>query len=243
MRSRSRRMPRAVRSPEDPLEPRSAVRTSMRSIEGNPLGGPPGASVRAGEACGTSPLGWSWSICGVTRRMATSRRFSSSASSWATLSMACSMIVTSGRTFEYASATSRLVASSKMWAIRTRFPSDRCCILLGESEQLPRVAEECFAPGREGDMTAVAHEETRAELILELADLLRKCRLADVELVRRPAEVKLIGHHYEVAHQAQVEVHAYPQGTPGCRTGDTPPDRSSVPPTSIMSEWLSIQVE
>ena len=56
-------------------------------------------------------------------------------------------------------------------------------------------------------MTAVAGEETRTELVLELANLLRKSRLADVELVRRPAEVKLIGHHYEVAHQAQVEVH------------------------------------
>ena len=59
-------------------------------------------------------------------------------------------------------------------------------------------------------MTTVADKQARTELVLELADLLRKSRLADMELVRRPAEVKLIGHHYEVAHQAQVEVHAYP---------------------------------
>ena len=79
---------------------------------------------------------------------------------------------------------------------------------VGEGKQFLRVAVEAFAPDREGDMTTVAHKETRTELILELADLLRQCRLADVELVRRPAEVKLIGHHYEVAHEAQVEVHA-----------------------------------
>ena len=73
---------------------------------------------------------------------------------------------------------------------------------------------EAFAPDSEGNMTAVAHKEAHAKLILELADLLRKCWLADVELVRRPAEVKLIGHHYEVAHQAQVEVHAHPPARP-----------------------------
>jgi hypothetical protein len=81
---------------------------------------------------------------------------------------------------------------------------------LGKSEQLLRVEKECLAPSRESDVTAIAYEEARSELILELANLLRKCRLADVELVRRPAEVKLIGHHYEVAHQAQVEVHDCP---------------------------------
>ena len=79
---------------------------------------------------------------------------------------------------------------------------------VGEAEQLPRVAVEVFAPDCEGNMTTVAHKETRTELILELADLLRQCRLADMEPVRRSAEVKLIGHCYEVAHEAQVEVHA-----------------------------------
>jgi hypothetical protein len=78
---------------------------------------------------------------------------------------------------------------------------------LDEGKQLSRVAVEAFATGCESDMTTVAHEETRTELILELADLLRKCRLADVELARRSAEVKFIGHRYEVAHEARVEVH------------------------------------
>ena len=63
-------------------------------------------------------------------------------------------------------------------------------------------------------MTAIAHKELSAELILELADLLGECGLADVEPFRCPAEVELIGHRYEVAHEAQVEVHACPQSTP-----------------------------
>ena len=109
-----------------------------------------------------------------------------------------------------------------MWAIRIRLASGRCCNFSARSEQVPSVAEEVFASRREDDMTAVADEEARAELILELADLLRQCGLADVELLRRPAEVELLGHHYEVAHQAQVEVHGCPQGPPGCRAGDTP---------------------
>ena len=62
-------------------------------------------------------------------------------------------------------------------------------------------------------MTAVAHEQARPELVFELANLLRKSRLADVEPRRRPAEVKLVGHHDEVAHQAKVKVH----GCPGVR--------------------------
>ena len=80
---------------------------------------------------------------------------------------------------------------------------------LRQSEQLPSVAKKVFAPDSERNMTAVTDEETHAELILELADLLRECWLADVELVRRPAEVKFIGHHYEIANQTQVEVHGY----------------------------------
>jgi hypothetical protein len=81
---------------------------------------------------------------------------------------------------------------------------------VGQIEQFPCVAEEVFAPRREDDMTAIAHKESCAELILELADLFGECGLADMELVGSPAEVKLIGHRYEVAHEAQVEVHAYP---------------------------------
>src|SRR3984957_12711118 len=47
--------------------------------------------------------------------------------------------------------------------------------LLGEAEQVPCITEEVCASRREDDMTAVADEEARAELVLELADLLGQC--------------------------------------------------------------------
>ena len=88
------------------------------------------------------------------------------------LSIACSMIVTSGWAFEYVSATSRLVASSKMWAILMRFPSGRCCILSARFSSSRASSRKASPRGRECDMTAVADKELSAELILELADLL-----------------------------------------------------------------------
>ena len=85
---------------------------------------------------------------------------------------------------------------------------------LGQFEQLPSVVEKVFAPDGESNVAAVAHKKAYTELVLKLADLLRKCRLAEVELGRGPAKVKLLRHHYEVAHQPQVEVHTHPLACP-----------------------------
>jgi hypothetical protein len=49
-------------------------------------------------------------------------------------------------------------------------------------------------------------EELDAELPFELADLLAERRLCDLEALRRPPEVKLVGDGDEVPQAPQVEL-------------------------------------
>ena len=57
-------------------------------------------------------------------------------------------------------------------------------------------------------MPAVAHQQRLPDLGLELPDLLGQRGLADEQLGGCAAEVQLVGDRDEVAHQAQVEIHA-----------------------------------
>ena len=57
-------------------------------------------------------------------------------------------------------------------------------------------------------MPAVAYEQRLTELGLQLPDLLGQRGLADVQPGGRAAEVQLVGDRDEVAHEAQVEIHA-----------------------------------
>jgi hypothetical protein len=75
---------------------------------------------------------------------------------------------------------------------------------LGEGEQVPCVVEEPPTARGEADMTAVAQQQRRAQLVLKLADLLGERRLADVEPRGGPAEMQLVGHRDEIAQQPQV---------------------------------------
>ena len=61
------------------------------------------------------------------------------------------------------------------------------------------------AGGGELDLAAVAVEQLGAEVALQQADLLRQRRLRDVEALRRPAEVQLLGDHDERAEAAKVD--------------------------------------
>ncbi|MEU1426206.1 hypothetical protein ABZ412_03905 [Nocardia sp. NPDC005746] len=59
-------------------------------------------------------------------------------------------------------------------------------------------------------MATVTFQQSHAELILELANLLRQRRLADVDLGCGAPEVQLVGDGDEVAQSAYVQVHNSP---------------------------------
>ena len=71
-------------------------------------------------------------------------------------------------------------------------------------EDLARAHEE-RRPGRgQLDLALVAQQQRRADLLLELADLLAQRRLGHVQALRRAAEVQLLGDGDEVAQVAEL---------------------------------------
>src|SRR6478735_7406279 len=77
-----------------------------------------------------------------------------------------------------------------------------------QGEELLRLVVEPLAARREVDVPAVAHEQLLPDLGLQLLDLLGKRRLADEQLGGCATEVQLGGDYDEVAHEAQVDIHA-----------------------------------
>ena len=75
---------------------------------------------------------------------------------------------------------------------------------VGRGEQRAGLDEEPFADRRERDAAARPVEQADAELRLQLVDPLRQRRRGDVQALRGPSEVELLGHGDEVAHAAQV---------------------------------------
>ena len=67
-------------------------------------------------------------------------------------------------------------------------------------------AERC-AGGSDPDLTPVAMEELGPDLGLEPLDLLADRGLGDVDAVRRPAEVELVGDGQEVPQVAELDTH------------------------------------
>src|SRR6185369_7700908 len=84
------------------------------------------------------------------------------------------------------------------------------------------------------DMSAVADEQRRPQLVFELVDLLGESWLAHVQPCRGAAEVQLLRHRYEIADHPQVQVHADP--LPCDRT---PASNASREPTSITGGYGS----
>ena len=71
-------------------------------------------------------------------------------------------------------------------------------------EDLARAHEE-RRPGRgQLDLALVAQQQLRADLLLELADLLAQRRLGHVQALRRAAEVQLLGDGDEVAQVSEL---------------------------------------
>jgi hypothetical protein len=80
------------------------------------------------------------------------------------------------------------------------------CGALERGERGRRLGEQRAAGGGQLDPSARAQEQWRAELVLELADLVAQRRLRDVQARGRAAEVELLGDGEEVAQQARLEV-------------------------------------
>jgi len=73
-------------------------------------------------------------------------------------------------------------------------------------EDLARPHEERGARRGQLDLALVAREQLRADLLLELADLLAERRLGHVQPLRRAAEVQLLGDGHEVAKVSEFHV-------------------------------------
>ena len=71
-------------------------------------------------------------------------------------------------------------------------------------EDLARAHEERRAGRGQLDLALVAQQQRRADLLLELADLLAQRRLGHVQALRRAAEVQLLGDGDEVAQVAEL---------------------------------------
>ena len=121
--------------------------------------------------------------------------------------MACSLKGMSGSAPVKAAATSWLVDSSKTWAMRTPSARGGARHRVSERQQSPGVSQELLTSCGQADVPAVAHEQGLAELVLQLANLFRQRRLADVEASGGTTEVEVIRDRHEVAHQPQLEVH------------------------------------
>ncbi len=69
------------------------------------------------------------------------------------------------------------------------------------------LGEEGRSERRKVHTAAVAHEQPRAQVLLELADVERQGRLGDVQALGRLAEMKLLGENDEVAEVSQFHGH------------------------------------
>jgi hypothetical protein len=75
---------------------------------------------------------------------------------------------------------------------------------LGLAEHAPRLLEHGVAGVCQRDAPLGAVEEPHAELLLELPNLLAHGRLRDVQALRGPAEVQLLGDRDEVPDVAKL---------------------------------------
>ena len=64
---------------------------------------------------------------------------------------------------------------------------------VGIAEKLLRLDEEDLASARQPDISLVAIEEQRVELLLELLDAAADMRLGDAQLLRGVTEVQMLG--------------------------------------------------
>jgi hypothetical protein len=64
------------------------------------------------------------------------------------------------------------------------------------------------ACGSQFDATAVAAKQRKAELSLELSDLLRKRGLGDSQALGGTREMKLLCHRREITEVAKVHIHS-----------------------------------
>jgi hypothetical protein len=69
--------------------------------------------------------------------------------------------------------------------------------------------EERLAGGGQADGARAAVDELGAELVLEVLDLPTERRLRDVEALRGPTEVALLGQGHERAQVTQLDVHTH----------------------------------
>ena len=76
--------------------------------------------------------------------------------------------------------------------------------VLDRGEDLARADEERRPGGGQLDLALVAQQQRRADLLLELADLLAQRRLGHVQALRRAAEVQLLGDGDEVAQVSEL---------------------------------------
>lgn len=83
--------------------------------------------------------------------------------------------------------------------------SDPAPTRLRDRQQERRFVAELVPGAGERDLSAASHEKLGAELLLELANLPAEHRLGDVEALRRPSEVQLLGDGDEVAEPSQVK--------------------------------------
>jgi hypothetical protein len=70
-------------------------------------------------------------------------------------------------------------------------------------QDAPGLVEHRRAGVRERDASLRPLEQPDAQLVFELADLLRDCRLRDVQPLSGAPEVKLLGYRYEVPEMAE----------------------------------------
>ena len=72
----------------------------------------------------------------------------------------------------------------------------------GHVESAPRLDEKCPTGGGQVHAARAAHEERGAELVLQITDLLGKCRLGDTQTCRRGQETAFLGDSDEIAKVA-----------------------------------------
>jgi hypothetical protein len=72
--------------------------------------------------------------------------------------------------------------------------------VLQRTTRVTQIRDACV---RERDRAARAVEQRRVQRVLELPDLLRKCRLRDMQLSRRASEIAVTGDRDEIAGVAQ----------------------------------------
>jgi hypothetical protein len=75
-------------------------------------------------------------------------------------------------------------------------------------EQALGMWQERQTGGAERDPARVAAQQRRAQVSLQLADLLAEHRLGDVQALGRSGEAQLLGNRDKVAQVAQVHVHS-----------------------------------